>query len=345
MKKHTTIPKIQGESFRKAREEQGLSVADLADKATLSKNQIEQIENGGVKSFYSEAIKFQSAKKVAKILELTDEEAFVADQEIQTQQTSLLFTEIEKPEPELLLEIEPEINFVSKVESKNVIEVEKESSATLENTTVMTTYTEEAIATTKADINNDRHHKISYVKFLSYLGSAVALILLIAHYNYPLQVEKPNPPVAEDLVMEGQGLKQAEDRKEIELVEESAKAQPEQTIATKEAPKVEAKVISTLSECSGLFSNPEKYTPTLASKIGNQVYVQSKTESTICFEDADGNQQKRDLAQNAGTSFYGKSPFKLGSNNLEQFDIFFQGYKVKADFSKKSIILTEQTPN
>jgi transcriptional regulator with XRE-family HTH domain len=71
-----SIPNILGENFKKAREAQGLSVAELASKATLSQNQIEQIENGKNRSFYTAAIKFQSAKKVAKILELSDEEAF-----------------------------------------------------------------------------------------------------------------------------------------------------------------------------------------------------------------------------------------------------------------------------
>ena len=135
---------------------------------------------------------------------------------------------------------------------------------------------------------------------------------------------------------------QVEDIKDAEEVEVT-KAPPSEAIAPKEVPKPTAKAVTTIAECSGLFSNPEKHTPTIASKIGNQVYVQSKSEASICFEDADGNQQKRDLAQNAGASFYGKAPFKLASNNLDQFDIFYQGYKVKADLSKKAITLVERS--
>jgi transcriptional regulator with XRE-family HTH domain len=76
MKRHTFIPSILGENFRQAREEQGISIAELAGKSILSENHIKQIENGGYKSFYTAAIKVQSAKKVAKILGLTDQEAF-----------------------------------------------------------------------------------------------------------------------------------------------------------------------------------------------------------------------------------------------------------------------------
>ena len=158
--------------------------------------------------------------------------------------------------------------------------------------------------------------------------------LTIANNNN--RIIAPAPPI------QTQEPNQADVIKDIAPVE-MAKTTPLEIIAPKEVPKPTAKVITTIAECSGLFSNPEKHTPTIASKIGNQVYVQSKSEASICFEDADGNQQKRDLAQNTGASFYGKAPFKLASNNLDQFDIFYQGYKVKADLSKKAITLVERS--
>jgi predicted transcriptional regulator len=66
--------KAKGNSIKEAREALGISIADLATRATLSKKQLEQIENGGEESFYSEAIKLIAMRKVEKIIELAEDE-------------------------------------------------------------------------------------------------------------------------------------------------------------------------------------------------------------------------------------------------------------------------------
>jgi transcriptional regulator with XRE-family HTH domain len=340
------IPNILGENFKKAREVQGLSFAELASKATLSQNQIEQIENGGNKSFYTAAIKFQSAKKVAKILGLSDEEAFEKKKTNDSQQIPFHFPETAKTElvedAKTELEQPPKIVSLSNAESKKASKLKKEMSAELEKVSSIATHLEEVIATAKTDYDKNRQKTISYSKFLIYLGSAVALVFAVVQYNHHFKETKIYPSATSASPIELSEPNQVEDIKDAEEVEVT-KAPPSEAIAPKEVPKPTAKAVTTIAECSGLFSNPEKHTPTIASKIGNQVYVQSKSEASICFEDADGNQQKRDLAQNAGASFYGKAPFKLASNNLDQFDIFYQGYKVKADLSKKAITLVERS--
>ena len=215
-------------------------------------------------------------------------------------------------------------------------------SAELEKVSSIDTHLEEVIATVQTGDDKVRQKTISYSKFLIYLGSAVALVFAVAHYSQQSKEANNNRIIAPASPIQTQEPNQADVIKDNAPVE-MAKTTPSEIIAPKEVPKPTAKAVTTIAECSGLFSNPEKYTPLTASKIGNQVYVQSKSEASICFEDADGNQQKRDLAQNAGASFYGKAPFKLASNNLDQFDIFYQGYKVKADLSKKAITLVERS--
>jgi len=75
-KQNNPLPKILGERFRDAREKRGLSIEELANKATLSSKQIRQIEGTERGAFYSSAIKYFSAQKVAKILELPEDQAF-----------------------------------------------------------------------------------------------------------------------------------------------------------------------------------------------------------------------------------------------------------------------------
>ena len=185
------IPNILGENFKKAREAQGLSVAELASKATLSQNQIEQIENGKNRSFYTAAIKFQSAKKVAKILELTDEEAFEKKKTNDSQQIPFQF--VETAIPEVVENIKTEIEEKSQEEAKIVSfsdaepekssKIKKQMSAELEKVSSIDTHLEEVIATVQAGDDKVRQKTISYSKFLIYLGSAVALVFAVAHYS------------------------------------------------------------------------------------------------------------------------------------------------------------------
>jgi len=340
------IPNILGENFKKAREAQGLSFAELAIKATLSQNQIEQIENGGNKSFYTSTIKLQSAKKVAKILGLSDEEAFEKRKTNDSQQIPFHFPETAKTEivedPKTELEQPPKTISPSNTEPKKVSKLKKEMSAELEKVSSINAHLEEVNSSAKTDNDKSRQKTIPYSKFLIYVGSALALVFAVVQYNDHSKEAKLYSSVSPASPIQPSGPNQVEVIKDTEEVEVT-NALPSEAMAPKEVPKPIVKAISAIAECSGLFSNPEKHTPAIASKIGNHVYVHSKSEASICFEDADGNQQKRDLAQNAGASFYGKAPFKLASNNLDQFDIFYQGYKVKADLSKKAIILVERS--
>ena len=79
MSSNTKLPEISKEAFIEAREKLGLSTKDLGAKVCLSARQIEQIENGETSSFYGAQIKVTAAKKVAKLLNLSDEEAFVGN--------------------------------------------------------------------------------------------------------------------------------------------------------------------------------------------------------------------------------------------------------------------------
>jgi len=67
---------ILGENFTKLREEKGFTRQQLAHKLCCSKFQIQEIEEGGQSSFYNESQKLVTAKKMAKLLGLSDELAF-----------------------------------------------------------------------------------------------------------------------------------------------------------------------------------------------------------------------------------------------------------------------------
>jgi transcriptional regulator with XRE-family HTH domain len=68
---------IIGENFIEARESLGMSRAAVAQKLCCSALQIQQIEEGGKSSFYTQSQKLNTAKKLALFLKLNPESAFV----------------------------------------------------------------------------------------------------------------------------------------------------------------------------------------------------------------------------------------------------------------------------
>ena len=67
---------INGSLLRLRREERGWALSDMATRACMSVKQIKQLEDGGMSSFYSEAVKVTAAKKMGAILGLSPEEVF-----------------------------------------------------------------------------------------------------------------------------------------------------------------------------------------------------------------------------------------------------------------------------
>jgi transcriptional regulator with XRE-family HTH domain len=64
-----------GSLLRMRREARGWTLSDMAHRSCLSLKQVQQIEEGGSESFYSEAVKLTAAKKVASLLGLPESQA------------------------------------------------------------------------------------------------------------------------------------------------------------------------------------------------------------------------------------------------------------------------------
>jgi cytoskeleton protein RodZ len=67
--------------LRLRRESRGWVLNDMATRACMSVKQIRQLEEGGMSSFYSAAVKMTSAKKVGALLGLSAEEIFMQEAE------------------------------------------------------------------------------------------------------------------------------------------------------------------------------------------------------------------------------------------------------------------------
>ena len=113
------------------------------------------------------------------------------------------------------------------------------------------------------------------------------------------------------------------------------------TPAVLKAPVVEA------DGCPMPDSSIAVFKPTTPTKVGDFVYVVSKTKQVLCVKDSTSKIDRKVLDEAVtptatSTTFYGKPPFLLMSNGLEQLDLFFQGQKIPVQSQGSKTIQLEQ---
>lgn len=69
--------------------------------------------------------------------------------------------------------------------------------------------------------------------------------------------------------------------------------------------------------------------PPQARKAGDMVYVVSQVSQVLCVVDANGKSQVQRLEAGQGQSFYGQPPWQVVSSQLQQTQLYFQGWKVR----------------
>ena len=310
MNKPTKPREIRKEAFTKARESVGLSTKELSGMACLSARQIEQIENGEMSSFYSPQIKVTAAKKVAALLKLNEEDAFDFG---------------EKALPEKI--VEPITEKVEKApapkEPSKLQQVEETPKVVIKSLEPARLYEANKVVT----------HSNPQKRLFVLLGITAALAFAIVNLR-PLFF--PEPPKQEIVVVE----KVQETPPVSAAAEEAKPATPALVPATAPSPAVAAVPVAVVStDCPAVDVSAVTYKPDAPKKAGDMIYVQSKTAQTVCVIDALGKSQNKTLEPGVGASIYGKPPFKVLTLGLNQVDIYFQGAKVRAGGTGKTIIL------
>ncbi|OIN01201.1 hypothetical protein A9236_08580 [Polynucleobacter sp. QLW-P1DATA-2] len=308
MNKPVKLPEIRKEAFTKARESLGLSAKDLAGKACLSSRQIEQIENGEVSSFYGPQVKITAAKKVAAILNLSEEDAFDFGEmtpskkgEVKdvVEETKISADSSAAKSNEKLKAIVPEKKIQSQ-SSKPAAEDAKPSAS-------------------KQDLNQYASVKNPKKQIFLLLGITAALVFSIVNLR-PLFF--PEPVKEETVVIE-----------EVSPTPPSAEAVAESKPAPATTPEpvtaAPLAVAAASSECPSADATAINYRPDAPKKAGDMVYLQSKTAQTVCVIDASGKTQNKTLEPGVGVSIYGKPPLKVLTSGLSQVDIYYQGAKVR----------------
>ncbi|MES2586754.1 MAG: helix-turn-helix transcriptional regulator [Pseudomonadota bacterium] len=316
------LPEISKSAFTKAREKLGLSTKDLGGMACLSTRQIEQIESGETSSFYGAQIKVTAAKKVAKLLKLSDEEAF--DYGI--------------PAPVKSIEA-PKAEEIKAVPAKNV-ETQKESVAVKAQVKEVqpspAVVAEEKQEPTKKVQTKEvplvqsppKSKPNSQKKLFLWISVAAALAFAVINLQPLFFADKPEEIIVaqEEIIEPAPAATSAE----------PAPATPAAAVPVVAAPAVAAEASTACPAEEGIIS----YKPEAPRKAADMVYVQVKSKQVVCVSDASGKMQNKMVEPGVGASFYGRPPFKVLTGGLAQADVFFQGAKVRlTNFNYKTLVL------
>lgn len=345
MNKIAKLPDINQAAFKAAREKQGLSTKDLAGKACLSVHQIDQIENGGLASFYGVQIKFTAAKKVALILGLSESEAF------ETLVTQAIITEAPATENvAAVVSAQAEVAEITEVvEPVEVVKVAAAAEVAEE--------AEEAKVAELPKVNAKPHwENPGEVEVKSSTASTVSprkkrflVVGLIALAIFAIVNLCPlffPDPVQEVILVEE---KIADPVLSAEVPPAASPTVSALGAAPVAAPSA-ALVVSTVAPpttqaaseaCPSADVNMVSYKPASARKSGDMVYMQAKTKQIVCVTDASGKSQLFTIEPEKGASFYGKPPFKVLTSGLALVDLYFQGGKVRLDNAGAKTILLE----
>jgi cytoskeleton protein RodZ len=374
MAQKQSSPEIRCAAFSAAREKRALSVEQLALLACLSKKQIQQIENGQSNSFYSPAIKLVAAKKVAKLIQLDEKDAFdfgpqaelpltQADEltpgESSVAESRPLIDEVKAAEqsdtskpasPDSAIEVvrlkEDEPNEAKKVAGRK--RKSDLASPAISEPNAKPVLVEPEPEPNKRVLFAAREQKQASKKWV-WLLPVGALVLALVQFQPLLEDQldawmgKPKPAEATALTVAPVDAAPASPPAEPASATPAVtpQASPAVTPSTAVTPSP-AIVVAANSACPPTDASIENYKSPAASKPGNMVYVKMPTAQVICVEDGDGKVQSKAMEPGLGHSFYGKPPFKLLTSGLSSAEVFFQGYRVRpSNADSKSIVLVQ----
>ncbi|MBU3707507.1 MAG: hypothetical protein FGM20_00160 [Burkholderiaceae bacterium] len=308
---------IDGTRLKQERIERGLAVSDAARMATLSREQIEQIENGGLRAFYGARHKLLATRKYADVFGID------------------------------LSELVPQAPRPSTASNTLTDTVASPIMATATAPATLPVETGKGIMSQPANRSNFESRRLPLL--------AVIVVALVLSFSI-LRGLTPTPkPVAEPVVettVEPVATETASPTAETAApASVTAAAVPPSpatsapSSAAEDAPSATATAASTNPDegpdpCAvSAGGDVARWAPTQVRATYTRLYLGSYTESTLCVVDATGAAKPLKLKAGATTSLSGKPPYTIHSAQLPKLQIYLQGLKVKVPTGAVSIQL------
>ena len=310
---------IDGTRLKQERIERGLAVSDAARMATLSREQIEQIENGGLRAFYGARHKLLATRKYADVFGID------------------------------LSELVPQAPRPSTASNTLTDTVASPIMATATAPATLPVETGKAMMAQPANRSNFESRRLPLL--------AVIVVALVLSFSI-LRGLTPTPkPVAEPVVentVEPVATETASPTAESAAPASTTAAAAPPSTSTSVPSSAAEDAPSATATAAAASTNPDegpdpcavsaggdvaRWAPTQVRATYTRLYLGSYTESTLCVVDATGAAKPLKLKAGATTSLSGKPPYTIHSAQLPKLQIYLQGLKVKVPTGAVSIQL------
>jgi cytoskeletal protein RodZ len=302
------LPEIIGSALKSAREKRGMELADLATQCCISSRMVLELEEGGMTSFYSFQLKLSTAKRVATYLGLSPEEYLGQVNEV-----------VQAPDPL------PEVG--------NVPNKEYEKQSPMSTPSVINEGELDDLIIESAHSGTSLPHFSMRSVPVKRAGLILGLMVVLgALYGLENRYEISSQVIA---LFESVGSKKVE-QPEIPKEEFAAQESKQDITEEKAVPQIDTKpefgkaVAASQGQCPPVRDDQTPiYKSPNPSKPGDAVSVKTLIKQSICVTDGQGKQTLVDLESNTAYSFKGLSPFIVSAQDLDNVEMFYQGWRVR----------------
>ena len=304
---------IDGQKLKAAREAKGTSVADMANSLTLSRAQIQGIEEGGDKPFYSPAHKLLAVRKYAMALGVSYKDVVTGDGAVQTMQTM--------PTPENQPAASPAYQLGA------------------------------AAGATDLRMASVARNAAIRRQLMIVAGGLCVLIALYAKVRgNSSEFVNPQEELAATQLMPEQAAQEPVPTAPLQ----NPQADPVEAAPVQVATAPDTAALPTPVPNAVLDGDPpckpepagadlQSWTPSYKRKSDSRLFVISQEGGTVCITDASGKARLINLKPKVGHAFAGKPPYTVRSVQLDQFEMYLQGIRVKvpSETEAMKLIATE----
>ena len=350
-----------GVTLKSLRQSAGIGLSVLARKASLSVEQLKQLEDGGSSLFYTEAIKLRAGERVLSILgfRFTDPEP----DESLTGNALNRIVPLKEPSAGLWTQFQKVFDALVSVHSRGLKTLMRFGSGVKRLCS--------SVVADNPDPSDGgvQPKKINPLTVLWHstsvwvmMGSFASALLV---YDLCVRSDQLQTGLTQQLAALGNWTYSTKEDLYSLVSTATPAAEIEDFSGQKLNPALEQKVAPSTepllshesSAVSAVQSNTaschwQEESPSLSalhpSKEGNFVHIMASTATSVCVMDKENKVSVLSLFAGASQSVYGTPPFKIYSENLKQLKFYFQGYgiympdEISHQFTLTEISVTKQ---
>ena len=296
---------VDGARLRAAREARGLSVLEMAAAVTLSREQIQHMEDGGNRPFYTPAHKLLAVRKYSTALEISYDEIVTGPGANQTipvpddaPPSMMAYSDMFEPVDLRMAAVE------RNAELRRLI-----ATAAIVICILLAIYAKIRGSQDEGALNEP---------------SADAMTNQTESPPAPIA---PTPPVVKAASAVAGPTKPMPETKTGSAALTSAEA-----VDSKAEPAAAktASAADSSGECPSAGNGEVKsWSPMYQRKTDSRLYVISPKGGSVCFADASGKARLIELKPMVGQALGGKPPYMVSSAQLAQIEMYLQGFRVK----------------